>query len=60
MNISVLNKYYNANRALYRSLVLECTSVPELVLKINIFGKKWSHWDWSALILEAILNQAEQ
>jgi hypothetical protein len=60
MNILVLNKYYNANRALYQSLVLECTSVPELVLKINIFGKKWSHWDWSALILEAILNQAEQ
>lgn len=32
---------------MYEQLAHDCTSVPELTLKLAIFGKEWKQWDWA-------------
>ena len=52
MTDKVLNDYYIKNKDLFLSLA-NCVCVSELLLKLTIYGKKWSQWDW-AILLECI------
>ena len=31
---------------IYTDLSESCGSVPELMLKIEVYGQKWTKWDW--------------
>lgn len=50
MTKDTLDKYYASNQERYKRMAL-CSSVPELLLKIEIQGKKWSQWDWALLFV---------
>ena len=51
MTTKFLADYYNKHQYLYTQLANECTSVPELQLKLMIFGKQWCQWDWSLFLI---------
>lgn len=55
-NYKTLNNHYCANKAIYDTLI-RCTSVQELLLKINIYGKTWTHYDWSVLMFLIICQK---
>lgn len=41
-----LKKWYGDHCGMYRTLAEECGSVAELMFKIEIYGSKWTEWDW--------------
>lgn len=41
-----LQRWYRDHRRTYVELAEECRSVAELMLKIEVYGKKWTKWDW--------------
>lgn len=54
MTSKTLNAYYKQHKDRYQSLA-KCTSVPEVLLKLEICGKRWTHYDWTFLLVELIL-----
>lgn len=50
MTKAALDRYYTDNQERFKRMAL-CSSVPELLLKIEIQGKKWSQWDWAMLFV---------
>lgn len=59
MTDKVLNDYYFKNKDRFKSLS-RCTCVSELLLKLAIYGKQWSEWDWLLLLAEAIENDLDK
>lgn len=55
MTDKILNEYYNKHKDTYMSLAKNCSSVPEILLKIEIYGKRWTQWDW-VLLLSCLIN----
>lgn len=47
MNAKTLTDYYNKNKEKYDRLASNCSSVSEILLKIEIYGNKWTQWDWA-------------
>ncbi len=47
MNNKTLTKYYNTHKEKCDSLLNNCSSVSELILKLEIYGSKWTQWDWA-------------
>lgn len=54
MTDKVLDDYYKKHYAMYHMFVTQTTSVPELLLKIEMYGKKWNRWDWVLLFATII------
>lgn len=46
MTANALKKYYNARAKAYFELATECGSVAELLFKVEVYGSKWTKWDW--------------
>ena len=47
MKETYLQDYFNRHRQLYINLANNCSSVAELLLKVAIYGKIWTSWDWA-------------
>ena len=47
MTEEVLRDYFDKHAGVYRRLANGCSSVPELLLKIDIYGRQWNQWDWA-------------
>ena len=46
MTAATLTRWYDSRRGMYRTLAEECGSVAELMFKIEVYGSKWTEWDW--------------
>lgn len=47
MTSNGLKRILGQRRVVYLSLADECASVPELMLRLEVMGSKWSRWDWA-------------
>lgn len=47
MNEKTLRRWYESRRAEYENLAAKCASVPELMLRIEVLGERWTAWDWA-------------
>jgi len=57
MTDQTLQAYLEKRKNMHQSLVEDCTSVPELLLKIELHGKKWTKWDWAFLMCNAFKHK---
>lgn len=46
MNEKRLAEWYRSRREEYSELAEKCGSVPELMFKLEVYGDKWTKWDW--------------
>ena len=46
MTAKKLIEHEKANWRTYADLAERCRSVPELLLKLDAYGKVWTRWDW--------------
>ena len=46
MTAAQLKKWDTLKRSMYIDLVKTCGSVPELLIRLEIYGQKWTRWDW--------------
>ena len=47
MNVNArVEEFLNANHRLYKDMIETCGSVPELLFRIEIYGRKWTQYDW--------------
>lgn len=63
MTDKTLLRWYESHKETYHDLAANCSSVPELLFKIEVFGEKWTKWDWIMffhyLTLEYASDKAE-
>lgn len=41
-----LEEWFDAHRHTYSELAGECGSVAELMLRLEVYGDRWTKWDW--------------
>ena len=46
MTADSIRRWELNHRSRYIDLAENCGSVPELMLKIDVYGQKWTKWDW--------------
>ena len=51
MTDKAIEEHYYKNKDTFEQLA-KCVCVSELMLKLAVYGKKWTAWDWLLLLSE--------
>ena len=46
MRSTTLNSYFNRHQSIYRQLSSTCVSVVNLLMLLDVYGKRWTFYDW--------------